>query len=311
MRNKKLNIISKVNKLNKRRALAGLLVVAIVVSLGLLIRNNKPDQRIGDIVEQDAYSVKTFQGENPDGTAIYEIETSLTPQRFKNDKNEWIEYDTTLVKSDGEYQYKLASSDHQAYFKGSINDGSVIRVEKENIPLEMKPQSLYYVNNQGNQQLIAHPDLSSKTEINDNVITYKNIYGNGIDLRFTSTNTKILKELVINSLEALPQPTIQNAYLELKLSIDIDENTKIMLPAEKGTSEWTDTNAETDIKDGIIFTDQNGARLYSFPPAIARDSKSGKEMSLTTSNGTEDSKLEFTLRKENDDLTASVKTPYS
>ncbi len=287
----------------------GILILSAIAYV--IFRGNKPpSSQTEKIVEQTAYSVKKYKGKI-DGKDTYTIETTLAPRWFKDGDNIWKSYDTNIVKANGTYQYQLSASDHQAYFRDTVGDKSIVRVEKDQKPLQMTPQALYFVNDQGQKQLIAHPDKTASAVAKDNTITYKNIYGDGIDMRFTTTSTQVIKELIINTHDSLPEPKISNAYLELKLAIDMAEGTMVMLPTEEGVTELILSKGKTDIKNGVLFADKNNDPLYAFPPAVARDSNRGREKLLISSSGSTDSKLKFTLEHENGKTTASVATPYT
>lgn len=294
--------------------IGGILVISFFI--WIFVRNNSNSElKPGDIVEQNAMSIKRYQGTAEDGSTKYSLDTSLTPQRFQNEDGEWQEYDTRLVKSKGEYAYQLASSDHQAYFKERVGGGPIVSVQKDNSSLQMTPQSLYYTNDTGQRQLIADPDPNAAAITKENSITYKNVYGTGIDFRFTTTSTQVVKELVINSKEALPIPTIPDAYLELRMIVEKDERIAVTIPSEEGEKEWNEEFA--NISEGVLFKDQNDTLLYSFPPAVAKDSADlPNHLTSSTANQNSEEELLFSLTMDREpstsnNIVASVSTPYS
>lgn len=318
---------------NHKRALILTLIILSVVSVTQLFHN----QEKGKVVEQTRTSKTVLIGTDKNGNEKYQTEISLVPQYFQDKDGNWKTYNTQLVGSKKQgFDYSIKSADFDTSFKSQATAQSPVSITKYNATLSMNPGTLQYVNDNGETQKIADPDPNVRGDTKDNTITYKNLYGQEIDLKFTTTSTQIMKELVIKNKDALPMPTIKNPRLELSMEIETPANTRLMLndptnpfgpkvpldslckPQSATGSDQSEDQESADtcqaqIVNTVEFQDDNSANkdrnydnrvndqdktLFGFVPATARDS-SALENSISSAidGNTHTDKLTFTLSK--------------
>ncbi len=322
---KRMKIFLSFPKITRKNVL---FLTAILIFLALIALLKIPHNSQNSIVIERTQNTNViFLGKDNEGKKKYRTEISLGVINFRDAEGNWKEYNTQLVPAKKEgYDYQLASSDHQALFKKKTSSAP-ITIEKDGQSLTMAPGVLQYINEKGETQIIAKPIPNPKIQIKNHVITYTNIYGNGIDLRFINTPEKVAKELVIHSKEALPNPRIENPVLEFTMNVTTPKNIAIHVPDftnPLGSKIQWDRKKDVEVFSPVEFREnsQNKDRNYdnsitaddhivfAFLPATAYDSSPTPNILYSTLENEE--RLSFTLSPTTENtLQASVKTPYT
>ncbi|MBI2667418.1 VCBS repeat-containing protein [Candidatus Woesearchaeota archaeon] len=169
---------------------------------------------------------ETIRGENfvslnnYDGTRTATFYTE--PINYFNGQ-EFMPIDKTIVNSSNlEYDYEVTKGLYQAYFKQDPTKVNTIKVEKDNEYITLQPISLSYNNILGEKQIAnANPVMGIAQ---DNEFIYKNIFGNGIDLKYEYENTRLKESIVINEFNNLVLPTLNKNNLSLDIKFLINKN---------------------------------------------------------------------------------------
>ena len=161
---------------------------------------------IGNIVSEDSEqrteNSKTFLLD--DGTKMF-VDYG-EPVHYKNSKNEWVDYDNTLVKSDDNSTYSNKESDVNVSLSKNTSSDSLVSVENDKHEISWN----YYDANKSNivvQNGKTNDDKNDTTL--DNITSnaeYKNIYNN-VDLQCNVTTKGVKENIVLNS------PNVNNEYV--------------------------------------------------------------------------------------------------
>lgn len=279
-----------------------------------------------EIVERSRQTNTTFVKRNEDNTMQFSATSEGAPVNFEDENGEWQPYNTTLVPSEkADYDWQLGASDHQAYFKNTLSQSPAIRIEKEGKFITMHPNELQYMNQNGETQIVSAPKSTAQATVKDNVITYKNAYGPGIDLIFTIEPVEIKKEVVIHTKDTLPQPTFNSAYLEINLDINTSQDLHIFTQQKgdskdikksewnrdasiitQGIIEFRDTNPDNNDRNYDGEVNEQDLTLLQFLPAVAYDSSEQQQFI----NSDEDDMI-LALQNKDSQSAVSVQTPYS
>jgi hypothetical protein len=125
-------------------------------------------------------------------------------------------------------EYAMDHNGYQANFwsERELNGQSekyVARYLQNGKWLEMAPSELVYENDAGQHQLISKPQASGEPVVNndDYTITWKDVFGKGIDYRYNVGTDKFFKTVIVNSKDALPPPTIDTKGLKLTVTLSL------------------------------------------------------------------------------------------
>ena len=161
---------------------------------------------IGDIVgedsEQRTENSKTFLLD--DGTKMF-VDYG-EPVHYKNSKNEWVDYDNTLVKSDDNSTYSNKESDVNVSLSKNTSSDSLVSVENDK-------HEISWNYDDANKSNIVVQNGKTNDDKNDTTLDnitsnaeYKNIYNN-VDLQCNVTTKGVKENIVLNS------PNAKNEYV--------------------------------------------------------------------------------------------------
>lgn len=161
---------------------------------------------IGDIVSEDSEqrteNSKTFLLD--DGTKMF-VDYG-EPVHYKNSKNEWVDYDNTLVKSDDNSTYSNKESDVNVSLSKNTSSDSLVSVENDK-------HEISWNYDDANKSNIVVQNGKTNDDKNDTTLDnitsnaeYKNIYNN-VDLQCNVTTKGVKENIVLNS------PNAKNEYV--------------------------------------------------------------------------------------------------
>ena len=161
---------------------------------------------IGDIVSEDSEqrteNSKTFLLD--DGTKMF-VDYG-EPVHYKNSKNEWVDYDNTLVKSDDNSTYSNKESDVNVSLSKNTSSESLVSVENDK-------HEISWNYDDANKSNIVVQNGKTNDDKNDTTLDnitsnaeYKNIYNN-VDLQCNVTTKGVKENIVLNS------PNAKNEYV--------------------------------------------------------------------------------------------------
>ena len=161
---------------------------------------------IGDIVgedsEQRTENSKTFLLD--DGTKMF-VDYG-EPIHYKNSKNEWVDYDNTLLKSDDNSTYSNKESDVNVSLSKNTSSDSLVSVENDK-------HEISWNYDDANKSNIVVQNGKTNDDKNDTTLDnitsnaeYKNIYNN-VDLQCNVTTKGVKENIVLNS------PNAKNEYV--------------------------------------------------------------------------------------------------
>ena len=163
-------------------------------------------EEIGDIVSEDSEqrteNSKTFLLD--DGTKM-SVDYG-EPVHYKNSKNEWVDYDNTLVKSDDNSTYSNKESDVNVSLSKNTSSDSLVSVENDK-------HEISWNYDDANKSNIVVQNGKTNDDKNDTALDnitsnaeYKNIYNN-VDLQCNVTTKGVKENIVLNS------PNVNNEYV--------------------------------------------------------------------------------------------------
>ena len=163
-------------------------------------------EEIGNIVSEDSEqrteNSKTFLLD--DGTKMF-VDYG-EPVHYKNSKNEWVDYDNTLVNSDDNSTYSNKESDVNVSLSKNTSSDSLVSVENDKHEISWNyddaNKSNIVVQNgktNGDKNDTALDNITSNAE-------YKNIYNN-VDLQCNVTTKGVKENIVLNN------PNAKNEYV--------------------------------------------------------------------------------------------------
>ncbi len=240
---------------------------------------------IGDIVGEDSEkrteNSKTFLLD--DGTKMF-VDYG-EPVHYKNSKNEWVDYDNTLVKSDDNSTYSNKESDVNVSLSKNTSSDSLVSVENDK-------HEISWNYDDANKSKIVVQNGKTNDDKNDTALDnitsnaeYKNIYNN-VDLQCNVTTKGVKENIVLNS------PNAKNEYV---ISYNI----------EKLTPKLKDDNT-IDLYNGknIVYT-------ISAPYMVDANQKYSENISLEILNHKDDT-MQVKLTADKDFLLSSdIKYPVT
>lgn len=125
---------------------------------------------------------------------------------IKNSKNEWVDYDNTLVKSDDNSTYSNKESDVNVSLSKNTSSDSLVSVENDK-------HEISWNYDDANKSNIVVQNGKTNDDKNDTTLDnitsnaeYKNIYNN-VDLQCNVTTKGVKENIVLNS------PNAKNEYV--------------------------------------------------------------------------------------------------
>lgn len=159
-----------------------------------------------------------------DGRTQYRIGASIGPIHYNEDvldaSGDWHEIDLDLLPVTGQgWRWECTTNGYEVrvwnryglwapYTACFLRAGQWVR---------MSPLALCYENSAGERQVISRP-VTGITGVVDNeahTITWVGCFGAGIDFKYNLAPDKFFKTVTVNSLDALPLPTIAEGGLRL------------------------------------------------------------------------------------------------
>ena len=240
---------------------------------------------IGDIVgedsEQRTENSKTFLLD--DGTKMFV--DYCEPIHYKNSKNEWVDYDNTLVKSDDNSTYSNKESDVNVSLSKNTSSDSLVSVENDK-------HEISWNYDDANKSNIVVQNGKTNDDKNDTTLDnitsnaeYKNIYNN-VDLQCNVTTKGVKENIVLNS------PNAKNEYV-------ISYNIGKLIPKLK------------DDNTIDLYNGKNVVYTISAPYMVDANQKYSENISLEILNHKDDT-MQVKLTADKDFLLSSdIKYPVT
>ncbi len=247
-------------------------------------------------------------------TYQYILELSTGPINYLDDIKVWQPIDTTIDNADESfssrsYGYKMTKADYHVYYRktSSQNSDRPLVFLVGGYGLSITPDDTLGFDDETS----VGSKMDSTADHQDDILTFSNQYGSGIDLRYTCQNIGVKSDLIINSLDALPTPNqdanlIFTEYLRPyemdgaseNRSMGIRYGTDHMVFKEFDT--WDSKTVTTE--DTIWFIGEHDVVVFLIPELYAYDSD-GFHLPLL---------LEKTLHMTRQgDLWVEIRIPYS
>ena len=236
---------------------------------------------VGEDSEKRTENSKTFLLD--DGTKMF-VDYG-EPVHYKNSKNEWVDYDNTLVKSDDNSTYSNKESDVNVSLSKNTSSDSLVSVENDK-------HEISWNYDDANKSNIVVQNGKTNDDKNDTALDnitsnaeYKNIYNN-VDLQCNVTTKGVKENIVLNS------PNAKNEYV-------ISYNIGKLIPKLK------DDNT-IDLYNGknIVYT-------ISAPYMVDANEKYSENISLEILNHKDDT-MQVKLTADKDFLLSSdIKYPVT
>ena len=240
---------------------------------------------IGDIVSEDSEqrteNSKTFLLD--DGTKMF-VDYG-EPVHYKNSKNEWVDYDNTLVKSDDNSTYSNKESDVNVSLSKNTSSDSLVSVENDK-------HEISWNYDDANKSNIVVQNGKTNDDKNDTTLDnitsnaeYKNIYNN-VDLQCNVTTKGVKENIVLNS------PNVNNEYV-------ISYNIGKLIPKLK------------DDNTIDLYNGKNVVYTISAPYMVDANQKYSENISLEILNHKDDT-MQVKLTADKDFLLSSdIKYPVT
>ena len=242
-------------------------------------------EEIGNIVSEDSEqrteNSKTFLLD--DGTKMF-VDYG-EPVHYKNSKNEWVDYDNTLVKSDDNSTYSNKESDVNVSLSKNTSSDSLVSVENDK-------HEISWNYDDANKSNIVVQNGKTNDDKNDTALDnitsnaeYKNIYNN-VDLQCNVTTKGVKENIVLNS------PNVNNEYV-------ISYNIGKLIPKLK------------DDNTIDLYNGKNVVYTISAPYMVDANQKYSENISLEILNHKDDT-MQVKLTADKDFLLSSdIKYPVT
>ena len=242
-------------------------------------------EEIGNIVSEDSEqrteNSKTFLLD--DGTKMF-VDYG-EPVHYKNSKNEWVDYDNTLVKSDDNSTYSNKESDVNVSLSKNTSSDSLVSVENDK-------HEISWNYDDANKSNIVVQNVKTTDDKNDTALDnitsnaeYKNIYNN-VDLQCNVTTKGVKENIVLNS------PNVNNEYV-------ISYNIGKLIPKLK------------DDNTIDLYNGKNVVYTISAPYMVDANQKYSENISLEILNHKDDT-MQVKLTADKDFLLSSdIKYPVT
>lgn len=187
---------------------------------------------------------------------------------------------------------------YDVFFKLDPSRDKTIRFDLGTDTITLEPRELNIINElDTKKQLIKNPQSSAKAVSNNNVVSYPNVYGQGLTLDY-NINTRYIKEdLVINSAANLPtaKADLINPYLELNFLMTTTTKHFIVDGVE-----WDIAHInKVSTSNRILINDNAGNTIYVLEVPVAFDSNGAEVVG------------KYILKKDGANVLLSIQMPYS
>lgn len=234
---------------------------------------------------------------HPTDPSRYMLDGSIGPIHYGD--NEDQEIDTTWQPTTGTWQHEMLDADYHARAKDSFNGAPLVeyedRVTGETISFQSR--QLEFTNDNNDIQFISSPQAINAS-VNEDVLSWIGAFGTGLDFEWEAEVARLVKRLIIRSLEDLPTPSAQilsgnNPVLRLSWQM-----------AYSTDAPWIDGvqwNESSDIEsfNAIEFRNLAGDTIFAFGTSTAFDG-----------NG-DPTKIITHLSKSGPNLLVEVRVPWT
>ena len=215
---------------------------------------------------------------------------------YVNEGDEWEQIDENFGTENCEQGYDVCVDRnlYQVHVKSGSDSAETIKYVKDGVALTFQPLALNYRDNSDFEQRIS--DSGRRTvDADDNIISYDNIFGNNIHLRYAYLPDLFKQELILEDVSVLPEVNGEivgnDITLDLDFKIGVDRDTGIFVDGEA----WNSDRIRTS--DPIVFR-LGAEEKFALSKPFAIDSR-GQTIGMDH---------EITL--ENNEIQVRIKTPY-
>lgn len=204
----------------------------------------------------------------------------------------WEPTNTNLTTNGCEYDYCSQSPHYQADFYANPTLDDAIKTTHEGHTIYYTPEKLQWIG-EGRQSLINEP-INNGIQIDENVVTYPDLYGTGLSLTYTYRPSLLKEQLLIQSFSDLPPPAAnlgENPELELEFRIRTD------MDIVRGSRDVWNRVEDLSTQEALAIKHFNDT-VFELPRPTATDA-AGNTIPLT-----------YHLRARGANLFISVTTPY-
>ncbi len=235
-----------------------------------------------DEVCQDSTCTKSYYG----GIVNYKEDDEYVP----------IDQNINITNCETNYDYCIDKNLYQVHYKTDPTTAQSVRFVKDDYYFTFQPMSLNYRNSLDMIQQINTPQPVTGT-VADNIFTYPNIFGEGLNITYSYYSTILKEKLIIENKSFLPQPESyilaqQNVTLDLDFLITLSAGIDVYIDGElwdkstrKTTSNIVEFRNETDL-------------LFYLPSPTASDSNNSQTTPV------------YEFKKGGNKLYVNLKTDY-
>ena len=217
---------------------------------------------------------------------------------YVNENDEWEQIDERFRTENCEEGYDVCVDRnlYQVHVKSDSDSTETIKYVKDGVALTFQPLGISYRTIDSSQGENA---IGRSAEVNENRISYHNIFGRGIDLDYTYFPSFLKQELILEDRSVLPE--IDGEFVGNDISFDLDYNlivdadTDILIEGEVWDRE---TDFEGRRTGDPVFFRNNGDIEFFMPEPVAYDS-----------NGSI-IKIDYEFVNEDNETRVRIKTPY-
>ncbi|MEI8061195.1 MAG: hypothetical protein WCG99_02785 [Candidatus Berkelbacteria bacterium] len=186
-----------------------------------------------EVLEKREENFKTFD----QGGGKYRLAGTVGPIHYKKDPfsatEQFKEIKLNILphqKSVSEdWDYSVEDNGYQVRIwntrsVGEENIKYVAQFRRADKFLEMAPSELIWENSKGDREIISLPKIAEPPIIDNTnyTVTWKNVFGDGIDFRYNISPDKFFKTVIVNNKESLPEPTIDKNGLKLTVVMGLN-----------------------------------------------------------------------------------------
>lgn len=169
-----------------------------------------------DISLRTEYS-KHFRNSNGKITAVI----SAGPIHYMEDGKWKTIYHSIIPNGNG---FENTFNRFKTYYPGKANGSLTTILEDGNTIQEMQNMKMYFLKD--NLPISIQSISNSSGQVDFNKLTYKHVYGNGIDLRLEHNTINRKLDYIINTKDALPKIPIGSSHLVFEETIQLPSKWK-------------------------------------------------------------------------------------
>lgn len=194
-----------------------------------------------------------YRGEN--GSRVARVSPGAINYLFPRDDSgepasgeEYLPINTTIVNSDCEFDWCVRAGVYWADFKEDSGSDNIVRFLFNGSYISYTPLDLRFVSGDKGEVIAGVGGVGG--EASGNEFIYEDVYGEGLSLGYEYHNSFLKENLVIESLDDLPEPRMKDAYLSLDFVFDSRAITK-----ESGDKNQGVGNREIEASDELVETE--------------------------------------------------------